>query len=100
MGFGLQYFAAAADCCMGSDDLQQFAEAGKRHSKCVDTYLQSIMKWDKTISYALRIMGNMGACEKASIKTNSVDVNCEGFMFQTACKLVKNKHNTTRFRMY
>ncbi len=59
---------------MGSDDLQQFAEAGKRHSKCVDIYLQSIMKWDKTISYALRIMGNMGACKKASIKTNSVDV--------------------------
>ncbi len=59
---------------MGSDDLQQFAEVGKRHSECVDIYLQSIMKWDKTISYAFRIMGNMGACEKASIKTNSVDV--------------------------
>jgi hypothetical protein len=71
MGFGLQYFATAADCCMGSDDLQQFAEAGKRHSKCVDIYLQSIMKWDKwdkTISYALRIMGNMGACEKQASK--------------------------------
>jgi hypothetical protein len=38
------------------------------HKKCVDVYLQSTMKWDKSISYALRIMGNMGASEKQASK--------------------------------